>query len=112
RRADDRSLRRATRPRERVRWWSGLRFPNRSRPNRRGRSWAVPGRRTRVSSAATAGGIPVRLDRRTRHGPVGTEDAAVPGLGPEDGAAAGAIVEELTGVRRHHLDLFRPAPRA
>src|SRR5882672_629870 len=43
------------------------------------------------------------LDRRALHGAVGAVDAAVAGLGLEDGAAAFAVIEILAGVRGHRL---------
>ena len=51
------------------------------------------------------------LHRRTRHGRVGAEHAAVAGLGLEDHPAVPAIVEPLAGVGRHRLRLAVPARR-
>ena len=50
-------------------------------------------------SQASGLALAVLLNRRARNSAVGAEDAAVPGLGLEPGATAGAVIEELAGVR-------------
>jgi hypothetical protein len=54
----------------------------------------------------------VFLNRRAWNAAVRTEYAAMTLHGPEQSAAAGAIVEELAGVGRHRLDRGVPAIRA
>src|SRR5258708_34190505 len=68
--------------------------------------WAWDELRCRpLRRSRTAGSVAVGLDGRTGDVAVGTEDAAVAGLGLEHGAAPLAVVEVLTGVRRHGLRL-------
>jgi hypothetical protein len=71
-----------------------------------------PGRRevpgtSRLSPAAG----PIRLDRRTGDIAVGAEDAAISRLRSEPGAAVGAVVEVLTGVKGHLFQRAMPAVR-
>lgn len=51
------------------------------------------------------------LNRRARHVAVGAVDAAVTLLRAKQGAAAGALVEELTGIGRHRFRCTVPAVR-
>ena len=53
-------------------------------------------------SGRHAAGVTGRL-RRTRHGAVRAEDAAITQLWPEQRVAALALVKEDTGVRRHRF---------
>ena len=50
-----------------------------------------------------AAGLAAGLDRRARHIPIGTKDAAVPGLGFEDRATSLAVIEELARIGRHRF---------
>ena len=47
--------------------------------------------------------MPLLLDRRTGHVAVGTEDAAVAGLGRQRASARRAFVEVAAGINRHRL---------
>src|SRR3989441_9065341 len=49
---------------------------------------------------------PLFLPRWASARPIGTEDAAIPWLGPEDCAAPRALVEVHAGVSRHGLSLL------
>src|SRR5262249_52515103 len=49
------------------------------------------------------------LDRRTRHGAIGTEHAAIASLRPQRRPTAGAGVQELTRIGRHEFRLLRSA---
>ena len=80
-----------------IRHWSGACW--RRRPARsRGRSSA-----TKLSGATT------RLRRRARDRRIGTKDAALALNGLHAVATAFAIIDDLTGVRRHGLDCLMPA---
>jgi hypothetical protein len=51
------------------------------------------------------------LPRRAGDRAIGTEDAAISGLGAQQLAATSAFVEELAGIGRHPLNFFRAAFR-
>ena len=55
---------------------------------------------------------PMLLDRRTGHRAVGTEHAAIAGLGLEQDVAALAFVEPLAGIGGHGLGFDMTALRA
>ncbi len=55
---------------------------------------------------------PLLLNRRAFHRTEGAEHAAIPRMGAEQHLAAGAFVEELTGVLRHGFLFGRAAMRA
>jgi hypothetical protein len=52
-----------------------------------------------------------RLNRRTAHGPVRAEYAAIARLWPQADSAALAVVEELAGIRGHRLGGLMAASR-
>ena len=65
-----------------------------------------------TTGGAALGARPLRLDRRTRHRPVGAEHAAVARLRPQRRAALRARIENPAGIRRHRLRFRRCAVRA
>src|SRR5487761_2008927 len=68
---------------------------------------ALATRRGRLAAAGVA-----LLHRRTLHRPVRAEDAAVAGLGAQQGLALAALVVEQAGIRRHCLLRGKAAVRA
>lgn len=58
---------------------------------------------------ASAAALFILLHRRTRYRSIRAEHAAVAALGPEDSTATLAVVDYLTGGRRHRLALGVPA---
>lgn len=73
----------------------------------------VPGRVgvVRLVAAATRD-LALKLDRWARNGAIRTENTTIAGLGPQERAAAGAVIEIHAGVGRHGLGLHEPAMRA
>jgi hypothetical protein len=52
------------------------------------------------------------LDGWARHRAIGTEHTAIAGFGPKQGFAGRALVEKLTGIRRHRFLALLAALRA
>jgi|GEM_PF-1558004 hypothetical protein len=80
------------------------------RPVSRADPW--PDREGRAISHTAARRAVAGLNRRARHGAVGTEHAAIARFRLEESAARPAVVEELTGVGRHRLRRTMTAIRA